>query len=326
MADPALRVASAPSPRQLTAEEIAEKCGPAVFYMEIYDADGELKSTASGFFVSSSGIAITNYHVVSGARSAMIVTADGGEYRVLGVYDVDKVNDLALIQIDGKDFDYLNIGDSTALRNGAQIYAIGSPLGLQNTISPGIISNSSRVINGAQYIQITAPLSPGSSGGALIDVYGNVIGVTTGTLYNGQGLNLAVPIALSDALSRERYSDIRDFIQKTSEFYEGYGNIPDFGYHFNVDRAYEELDDEAGSAEYWYDTSELDADNAQTLAEYGSLLRKAGFRYMGTFGEASDGITYAGVYYTNLSTDTDVTCGVIASDDLEYIIVEIYLS
>jgi S1-C subfamily serine protease len=326
MADPALRVASAPSPRQLTAEEIAEKCGPAVFYIEIYDANGALKSTGSGFFITSSGIAITNYHVVASARSAKIVTADGREYRVLGVYDVDEENDLALLQIDGKDFGYLDIGDSTALRNGAQIYAIGSPLGLQNTISPGIISNASRVINGAQYIQITAPLSPGSSGGALIDVYGNVIGVTSGTLYNGQGLNLAVPIDLSDALSRERYSDMRDFIKKTSEFYENSGNVPDFGYHFDVDRAYEGSDDEEGSVEYWYDTSELDAGNAQTLAEYGSLLREAGFRYMGTFREATDNIVYAGVYYTNLSTYTKVYCGVIASDDLEYIIVGIYLS
>ncbi|MDR2357382.1 MAG: trypsin-like peptidase domain-containing protein [Oscillospiraceae bacterium] len=323
MADPALRVAEAPSRRQLTAEEIAEKCGPAVFYIEIYAANGELRSTGSGFFITSSGVAVTNYHVISSARSAKIVTADGLEYGVLGVYDIDEENDLALLQIDGKDFDYLNVGDSETLRNGAQVYAIGSPLGLQNTISPGIISNASRDIDGTRYIQITAPLSPGSSGGALIDVYGDVIGVTTGSLYNGQGLNLAVPVDLSDALSRERYSDMRDFVKKTTEFYENSG-IPDFGYHFTIERAYEESDGEAGSSEYWYDADELSVRSSLVISEYGFLLQTAGFRYLGAVGESSDDMTYVGVHYANFSTNAEVYCGVVASDDLEYIVVEIY--
>ncbi|MDR1590276.1 MAG: trypsin-like peptidase domain-containing protein [Oscillospiraceae bacterium] len=324
MADPSLRVTSSQTVRQLTAEEIAEKCGPAVFYIEVYNAAGTLKGTGSGFFISSSGMAITNYHVVENARSAVITTSDGSEYDVAGIYDIDAENDLALLQIDGEDFDFLSIGDSDSLRNGAQIYAIGSPLGLQNTISPGIISNVSRVINEMQFIQITAPLSPGSSGGALIDVYGNVIGVTAGTLDNGQGLNLAVPVKLADGLSRERYSDMGYFVQEVSEFYENYGNVPDFGYHFGVERDYEEIDEDAESAEYWYDTSELPGGGVAAVLEYGSLLRQNGFRLVRALSESSDGLRYSGAHYFNYGAGIDVYCGIITADDLECVIIEIY--
>ena len=197
MAVPSLRqkVSLAPA-RELSATEIAAKCSPAVFYIELYNASGKAYASGSGFFISSSGVAVTNYHVIKGASSAKILTTDGKIYDVAGVYDFSVQNDLALLQINGSNFPYLEMGDSSKVVNGQKIYAIGSPRGLDNTITDGLVSNASRVINGVNYIQISAAISQGSSGGALIDAQGKVIGVTAALLDGAQNLNFAIPINL----------------------------------------------------------------------------------------------------------------------------------
>ena len=178
----------------LSGEEVYSKCASAVFYIEIYDASGKATSSGSGFFLSANGLAVTNHHVIDDAVSAKIRTIDGKVYNVKGMYDTNAALDLALLQIEGSGFPVLTIGDTTSLKSGAKIYAIGSPLGLENTISEGIISNPNRVISGTKYIQITAPISHGSSGGALLNQTGQVIGVTSAGFDEGQNLNLAVPI------------------------------------------------------------------------------------------------------------------------------------
>ena len=186
----------------LSGEEIYEQCSSSVFYIENYNASGKAIASGSGFFLSSNGLAVTNHHVIEDAASAKIRTTNGKVYSVKGIYDADPSLDLALLQIDGSGFSYLNKGDSTSLKGGSHIYTIGSPQGLENSISEGIIANPDRVINGQHYIQITAPISHGSSGGALLDEKGNVIGVTSAGIESGQNLNLAVPIHMLNQLSQ----------------------------------------------------------------------------------------------------------------------------
>jgi S1-C subfamily serine protease len=186
----------------LSAEEVFSKCASAVFYIEVYNASGKVFASGSGFFLSASGLAVTNQHVIEGAESAKIRTSNGKVYAVKGVYDASKTLDLALLQVDGSEFSYLTKGETTALKSGAKIYTIGSPLGLENTISEGIISNPDRILSGQHYIQITAPISHGSSGGALLNQMGQVIGVTSGGFEEGQNLNVAIPIHLVDQLSK----------------------------------------------------------------------------------------------------------------------------
>ncbi len=179
----------------LTAEQIYASCSPSVFYIEIYDEYGWCTKTGSGFFLTEDGIAVTNYHVISGAVSAAITISDTGEmYDVLGVYDYSVDEDWAILQIEGEGFRPLTVGSLDYNVGGATVYAIGSPLGLQNTISVGIISNPHRWDGGMDYIQMTAAISPGSSGGALLDKYGQVIGITSATYTEGQNLNLAIPL------------------------------------------------------------------------------------------------------------------------------------
>lgn len=177
------------------AEEISSKFANAVFYIELYDKNNYVISSGSGFFINEDGRAVTNYHVINGAYSAKIQLTTGEVYDVSTVAYIDIIRDIAIINIDAdRKFDYLNMGDTSTIKSGQKIYALGSPQGLSNTISEGIVSNARRTIKKIDYIQITAPISPGSSGGALIDDKGYVIGVTTANITGGQNLNLAIPI------------------------------------------------------------------------------------------------------------------------------------
>ncbi|SHH91681.1 S-layer homology domain-containing protein [Sporobacter termitidis DSM 10068] len=202
MASPDLRKSVSLSSKELTATEISAKCAPAVFYINVYDAAGKKLGNASGFFISSSGLAVTNYHVIKGAASAKVTTKDGKTYDVSGVYDYNKTNDLALLQVNGTGFPYLSLGNSDTALTGATIYAIGYPLGIDQTFTKGSITNASHPDNGVNYIMIDASMSPGSSGGALVNAYGQVIGITSGGYTSGQNLNVAVPVNLLQALKQ----------------------------------------------------------------------------------------------------------------------------
>lgn len=180
---------------ELNAEQVYAKCSSAVFFLEIYDRLGQNIATGSGFFLDKEGTAVTNYHVIDDAYSAKVVLPDSTKkYDVLGVYSYSEQEDWAILKVNGSDFDYLPIGDSGTAVGGATVFALGSPLGLQNTISQGLVSNPNRIEDGMSYIQISAPISSGSSGGALLNKYGEVIGITSASYVKGQNLNLAIPM------------------------------------------------------------------------------------------------------------------------------------
>ena len=157
--------------------------------IEAYGYDGGIW-TGSGFYVSEDGKLITNYHVIVGAESLTIVHDNNEEYsgevRVLAYSEED---DIAVLDINRKVDLYIEIGDSDKVRLGERIYTIGSPVGLKNTLSEGIVS-SIRDIG----FQITAPISPGSSGGVLVNTKGEAIGITNAGIPGGENLGFAIPI------------------------------------------------------------------------------------------------------------------------------------
>jgi len=214
----------------MSASEIYSKCSSAVFSIKTYDIEGDYYSFGSGFFIQESGIAVTNHHVLKNALSAKIILTNGNEFNVSGVLSFDKESDYAIIKVDGSGFEALGIGDSSTILGGETIFAIGSPQGLTNTISNGIVSNPSRTDLGGM-IQITAPISAGSSGGALINSYGEVVGVTTASIVSGQNLNFAVPINLVIPNKKDTFDEsIYDMftISEYAEYneYLSYDNIP----------------------------------------------------------------------------------------------------
>lgn len=219
-------LASKPNDTELSAQQIAEKCSSSVFFIETYGLNGEPKGTGSGFFITSSGVAVTNHHVVANGIHFEVVTSDEKTYDKVKIIDIDKQNDLALIKVEGEGFPYLKIGDSNAVSQGQQVIAIGSPLGLANTMSQGIISNPKRTLGGIDYIQISVPINHGSSGGALIDTYGNAIGVTSGGADTTGDINLAVPIEKVKYL--DKYSTA-DYTVWEDNYYPGFEQVLDFG-------------------------------------------------------------------------------------------------
>jgi S1-C subfamily serine protease len=197
MVSPTLRraITLAVSNAKLTSEQIYAKCSPAVAYLEVQNSAGTTYASGSGFFINASGAFVTCYHVISGASAATVTTTDGTVHAVSGVYAYSTEHDWAVLKVSGSGFSYLTAAPTSENVGGATVYAIGSPLGLKNTISQGIISNTGREEDGTEYIQTTAAISSGSSGGALISATGRVLGITCASYTSGQNLNLAVPMS-----------------------------------------------------------------------------------------------------------------------------------
>jgi S1-C subfamily serine protease len=180
---------------------IAREALKSVVTVETRDGQGKPLSQGSGFVVSSDGKVVTNYHVIQGATSAEIRFPDGASYFVEGLIASNPERDLAVLKMKttSNEFRFLSLDDSDQVEVGEQVVAIGSPLGLEATVSPGFIS-AVRDVNGLKLLQTTAPISPGNSGGALIDLAGKVVGVPTLSLTSirqsatvSQNLNFALP-------------------------------------------------------------------------------------------------------------------------------------
>jgi hypothetical protein len=149
----------------------------------------------TGFVVNADGVIVTNYHVIESGNVAIVKFSDGRALPVEGVMAANKARDLAVIKIRGQNFRVLTLGNSDRLQIGEEIVAIGNPLGLELTVSNGILSGvRTAEKEGGKYLQITAPISHGSSGGPLFNMAGEVVGITSMAFKGGENLNFAIPI------------------------------------------------------------------------------------------------------------------------------------
>ena len=172
----------------LTPAQIAERTIPSVVLIR---AAGGL---GSGFIVAADGRIVTNLHVIGSAREATVVLADGRQIDHPEVMAVDEARDLIVLRIAASRLSPLPLGDSRHVRAGDHVVAIGHPLGLSNTVSDGLVSAIREVSPGLSVLQLSAPISPGSSGGPLLDDRGQVIGISTLVSTRGQNVNFGVPI------------------------------------------------------------------------------------------------------------------------------------
>ncbi len=173
---------------------LTRKALPSVVLVVTFDKSGKEIRQGSGFVVSGDGKVVTNYHVIEGVSSALIKFANGGFYGLDGVLAVDEKRDIAVLKASGRDFPFLPLGDSENVQVGEAVIAIGSPLALEATVSNGIVSAIRNLDESkSKAIQTTAAISPGSSGGALLNSRGQVIGITAFQMTNGQNLNFAIP-------------------------------------------------------------------------------------------------------------------------------------
>lgn len=197
-------------PEELTARQAADRHMAAAFRLDIYYTDKAYQSDrpsngGSGFFVSAGGLAVTNYHTIDGAVHATANLITGESFEVERVLFYDAGADLALLRVsrttrDGKTtvpfFSFLELAEDPDLRQGDRVYTIGVPLGLALTISDGVVSAVDHAVEGFSLPCVinTADISHGSSGGVLMNVYGHVVGVTTGAYSAGNNLYLSLPL------------------------------------------------------------------------------------------------------------------------------------
>ncbi len=174
----------------IDAKRLFRKVRLSVVLVMSFDANGQPLALGSGFFVGQGKTIVTNHHVLEGASKVRVKLASGKVMEVKNVKGIDKDHDIVLLGVTspGKP---LRLATRTP-EIGEDIIAIGNPKGLEGTLSTGIVSGI-RQDDGSNYYQITAPISPGSSGGPILDEKGAVIGVSTFYVKGGRNLNFAIP-------------------------------------------------------------------------------------------------------------------------------------
>jgi len=214
--------ASGPAAPDLSA--LARQARPAVGVLVTFDADGDPISQGTAFFVRADGVALTCWHVLEGAASASIGMESGASFPVEGILASDPVRDLALFKVAGKGLPCVPLGESSTLRPGQRVVAITAPQGLENTIADGLVS-AVRDLPSGSVVQVSVPLSPGSSGGPIFDLSGRVVAVAAAVLTEGQALNFAIPInaakpllakpgTLTPLAPAEQPADLEDWLRQ----------------------------------------------------------------------------------------------------------------
>jgi putative serine protease PepD len=187
-------------------KKLAATTRPAVALIIVLDKSGKPSKEGTGFFVSPDGKLVTNAHVIEGADSATAKLENGAIYTIRGVLKAALDKDLVLLKADAKDVPSLTISRETSLPEvGSRVAVIGSPLGLEATVSEGIISGHRNAKKDDQWLQMTAAVSPGSSGSPVVDENGKVVGIATALITNTQALNFARPVVyVSELLDQSR--------------------------------------------------------------------------------------------------------------------------
>jgi serine protease Do len=222
--------AASPSEISRTFVEAAKRIKPAVVHIKV----GTRGATGSGMIVSSDGYILTNNHVASAANELIVRLADGRELRARRI-GVDPRTDLALIKVEAQNLPYATLGDSSKLEQGEWVIALGSPFGLQHSMSAGIVSATGRKFGGAydNYIQTDASINPGNSGGPLVNMNGEVVGINTSIYSRGggsEGVGFAIP---SNTAKR-----IKEQLLGNARVYAGANPRPNTGANAPVSRGF----------------------------------------------------------------------------------------
>lgn len=178
------------APPQISTEEVVQK---ALATTVLIQTDLGL---GSGFFLDGQGMVVTNYHVIEGASGIGVITQDQKAHQVVAILHTLPQNDIAILQTTAIGYPVLPMAAREKIKPGATVFAVGNPLGLDWSVSNGIVSNPSRKVKGITLVQHTAPISPGNSGGPLVLATGEVAGMNTASVADptAQNLNLAVNV------------------------------------------------------------------------------------------------------------------------------------
>jgi len=198
--------------------ELVRRIKPSAVAIETYDSKGEKLSRGSGFFVEADRI-VTNRHVLEGAYRAEVHSSGGAVFPVKGVLAVDAEGDIALLKIDAPAPPIRPLPlDKTSPQEGESVVVIGNPLGLEGSVTNGIVSAVRDIPTFGRIIQITAPISSGSSGSPVVNMQGQVIGIATLQITGGQSVNFAIPserISQLQVAQTQAMSSLADLVLST---------------------------------------------------------------------------------------------------------------
>jgi S1-C subfamily serine protease len=176
----------------LTTAQIAKRASPSVVVIQGKTDSGDI--LGSGFIVSKDGKIVTNAHVIRDLKTASVQLASGQFFDSVSVLATDEPRDLAIIQVVAQDLPVLEMGNANTLSVGDPVVVVGSPRGLEGTVTAGILSSIRSIGEGLKVLQTDAAVNPGNSGGPLLNSSAQVVGVVSFILRSAQGLNFAVPI------------------------------------------------------------------------------------------------------------------------------------
>lgn len=209
---------------------------PGVVLIQTFDSNGNGLSQGSGFVISKEGDVVTCYHVMRGYSTAIVTTSDENKFQVWNVTALNKSDDLARISLSAanQSFAYLSLNTTTP-EVGQNVIAIGGPLGLEKTVSQGIVSAIR-----SNTIQITAPISPGSSGGPVFNMNGEVIGIVSSQMKSGQNLNFAIPANLISTMQQASTEQVKELLEPYYPEIESPPLLPEEELHEDIIKPVEE--------------------------------------------------------------------------------------
>jgi hypothetical protein len=190
---------------------------PSVVLIEDIGEDGNPTGRGSGFLVTADGRILTAFHVIQHTKHAKVTLTNHDVYDLVSVLDVDRDKDIAFLKIKAVNLPYLKLGRSASAQVGNKLFAIGNPFGYENTLSEGLLSGI-RQAEGFTLFQLSAPVSPGSSGGPVLTSQGEVIGIVEKQIPEGQNLNFAIPTDYAAVLLEARE------LRPLADFYEPAGS------------------------------------------------------------------------------------------------------
>jgi len=257
--------------------ELVRRIKPSAVAIETFDAKGSTLSRGSGFFIAPDRI-ITNRHVIEKSSRVEVLLLNGKKYPVRGVIAIDGEGDIALLKVDIPAALAIPLPIvRTVPAEGESIVVVGNPYGLEGSVSNGIVSAVREISGYGKIIQITAPISPGSSGSPVVNMSGQVIGIATLQAEQGQGLNFAVP---SERILQLKVNDVQSFSSLTAETTKNKRSSAERLYSQGV--AQLSRDDYARAVTYFEKAAELDPN-------YAEAWYQAGFSY-GILGRHNDAL------------------------------------
>lgn len=226
--------------------DIVERFGKAVVLIASVNREEGKIGQGSGFIVDSGGIILTNYHVIQGSYPAVVKLMNGDIYDDISIIDFNKRRDIAVIKIKGWNLPTVNLGNSDKTEIGERIVVIGNPKGLENTVSDGLISGVRETGLGYKMNQISAPISEGSSGSPIFNLKGEVIGIATSSLIDGQNLNFSIPINYArGVISKNVKMSLEEFSGMTQQPLKSKSNQDSFdvtnNIEFSINEALQEI-------------------------------------------------------------------------------------